>query len=185
MERLRVEGHLEAVCAGGDAHGAQDIVGAAYAYGLAVKGGRPSRVVDLRDNGYGRRACGGGVDEVVGLVGDEPDAGRRVGRSEAVGLAQRTAEALVGHGVRAQVSLLERVHLGLGAVHIGEAMGEPCIAEGPGIEHRDAAVVLHGQDEVLAIEHVDDGADGVAVYLRQVAVGLQHLHGLLHRRRQS
>ena len=74
MQALRVKTHLDCMCAGGDVHCTQNIIGACDVCRLAVDGCLPSRlVIDLGEYYHPVFGRGGLINEVVGRIADKFD----------------------------------------------------------------------------------------------------------------
>ena len=106
-----------------------------------------------------------------------------------MGCAQNLGELLVGHGHVLGVHAVKGLNLGIGIVHVRQAVDEPGVAVGPGVQHGSLAPALQGDNHVLHVQHVQHGEQRVAVTLLEVSAGgghgLRHplylaLHVLLH-----
>ena len=81
----------------------------------------------------------------------------------------------------AEVALSDAVEFLICIADIVDLIHKPRIAVDIRILNRHGLVALQRQDEVLGIEHIQHGPDGIAGYLRHVAAGLANgIDGLLH-----
>ena len=97
--------------------------------------------------------------------------------------AQDVLEFAVGHGAAAQVSVFQSVEFFIGIGHEVHLVHIPSIAHGIGIAQRHGLVVLHREDEIAGVEHIDHRIDAVAGHLFHLSSGCHHgIDGLFHLR---
>ena len=74
----------------------------------------------------------------------------------------------------AQGQAAQHVKLLVGIVDVVQLVYQPGVAVGIGVLQGHALSALQGQYEVLGVEHVQHGVDGVALHLRHIAGGTAH-----------
>ena len=151
--------------AGSNVERPQNVVDTSQLSRLTVDGGRPTRIIVLREDDDASPTRLHIVGEVVRLVGYE-----RYERGLILlgSLAQLLLKALVGNSLMAQIELLDGIYLGIGIVNIADLVDKPGVAVGVWILYGHRLSSLQRHDDVARVEHVEHREDGVAIHFRHI-----------------
>ena len=164
---------------GRNANGTQHIVGTGNVGRLAVYGASPARIVYLAQHNNTAITALHLIGKTVGLVAREFNSRRRIAL-QSIG-TKDVGKLAIHHSHTGKVRTAQSRQFGIGIGHISHLVHEPSVAQSPGIQHRQLAVVLQADNGILRVQHVQHREQAVATARIQTAFALEnslveHLH---------
>ena len=156
----------------------QDIVYPTQLSWLAIDGGCPTRIINLREHHYATLTRINIVGKLVGLVGLDGNHAQCVLSNT---IAKLSLELLISYSLVAQINLANSQNLLVSILGIANLINKPCVSKCVWVLQRNGLPTLKWEDKVASVEHVEHRTDAVALNLSHVATSLSHSsHSGLH-----